>query len=52
MAVIDNAVYVDGKRAATPETLDLTLEAKAELGGFAWIGLYRPSETELNAVAA
>ncbi|KQQ94487.1 transporter [Leifsonia sp. Leaf325] len=51
MAVIDNAVYVDGKRVATPETLDLTLEAKAELGGFAWIGLYRPSETELNAVA-
>ncbi|KQP01583.1 magnesium and cobalt transport protein CorA [Leifsonia sp. Leaf264] len=52
MAVIDNAVYVDGKRVATPETLDLTLEAKAELGGFAWIGLYRPSETELSAVAA
>src|SRR3954447_3290663 len=52
MAVIDNAVYVGGKRAATPATLDLTIEAKAELGGFAWIGLYRPTAEELDAVAA
>ncbi|MEJ3405087.1 magnesium/cobalt transporter CorA [Rathayibacter sp. YIM 133350] len=51
MAVIDNAVYVDGVRAADPVTLASTFETKDQLGGFAWIGLYRPTDAELHAVA-
>jgi magnesium transporter len=51
MPVIDNAIYLDGRRAATPKTLESTFEDKSALGGFAWIGLYRPTPDELNAVA-
>ncbi|THG36083.1 magnesium/cobalt transporter CorA [Glaciibacter flavus] len=51
MAVIDNAVYWDGVRIATPTSLAETFEAKDALGGFAWIGLYRPSSEELDEVA-
>lgn len=51
MALVDNAIYVDGKRVATPVTLDdAYTEMKAD-NGFAWIGLYRPSEQELRSVA-
>ncbi|MFC6357122.1 magnesium and cobalt transport protein CorA [Luethyella okanaganae] len=52
MALIDNAVYVDGRRAATPASLDATFEAMKEHGGFGWIGLYRPTPEEVHAVAA
>jgi magnesium transporter len=49
--LIDNAVYRDGARVATPPTLDDTFETLAEHpGGFAWIGLYRPTGEELAAV--
>ena len=52
MTVIGNAVYVDGHRAATPKSLDETFETlRSALGGFAWIGLYRPDATELDVVA-
>ncbi|MFD6054373.1 magnesium and cobalt transport protein CorA [Agromyces sp. NPDC060279] len=52
MTVIDNAVYVDGRRVATPVSLDDTFEAlQAAPGGFAWIGLYRPDAAELEVVA-
>ncbi|MGO4690747.1 magnesium and cobalt transport protein CorA [Glaciibacter sp. 2TAF33] len=51
MTVIDNAIYVDGRRVATPETLDETFEAMKAQGGFAWIGLYRPSDDEIRLVA-
>ncbi|MFD1714072.1 magnesium and cobalt transport protein CorA [Amnibacterium flavum] len=51
MPLIDNAVYVDGHRAAEPQTLEETFETAQRLGGMAWIGLYRPSEEELRAVA-
>ncbi|MDJ0377086.1 magnesium and cobalt transport protein CorA [Cryobacterium sp. PH31-L1] len=51
MALVDNAVYVDGHRVATPPSLDDTFEALKEHQGFAWIGLYRPSEEEVRAVA-
>jgi magnesium transporter len=51
--LIDNAVYKDGQRVATPPTLDETFETLAEHpGGFAWIGLYRPTAEELSSVAA
>lgn len=49
--LIDNAIYVDGRRAESPRTLEETFELMADLGGLAWIGLYRPSDAELHAVA-
>ncbi|MDJ0351082.1 magnesium and cobalt transport protein CorA [Cryobacterium sp. PH29-G1] len=52
MALVDNAVYVDGHRVATPPSLDATFEALKHNTGFAWIGLYRPSEAEVRAVAS
>jgi magnesium transporter len=51
MALVDNAVYVDGHRVSTPPSLDETFEVMKQQKGFAWIGLYRPSEEEVRAVA-
>jgi magnesium transporter len=51
MNVIDNAVYVDGVRIADPPSLDETFELARDRNGLAWIGLYRPDEAELRAVA-
>ncbi|TFB70583.1 magnesium and cobalt transport protein CorA [Cryobacterium glaciale] len=51
MALVDNAVYVDGHRVATPPSLDETFEVMKQQKGFGWIGLYRPSEEEVRAVA-
>lgn len=51
MALVDNAVYVDGHRVSTPPSLDETFAAMKQKNGFAWIGLYRPSEEEVRAVA-
>lgn len=52
MPIIDNAIYVDGVRTTTPASLEETFEAMHESGGFSWIGLYRPSPSEVEAVAA
>jgi magnesium transporter len=52
VTIIDNAVYVDGVRSAEPENLEQTFEVLAHHGGMAWIGLYRPTATEMAAVAA
>ncbi|MCU1539147.1 MAG: corA [Arthrobacter sp.] len=52
MTIIDNAVYVDGVRSAEPESLEQTFDTLNKHGGMAWIGLYRPTETEMAAVAA
>ena len=51
MTLIDNAVYVDGIRVATPVTLDEAYALQEAHQGFAWIGLYRPSDEELASVA-
>lgn len=51
MTLIDNGVYVDGKRQHTPHNLDETFELTRSSGGMAWIGLYRPDDIELLAVA-
>ena len=48
--IVDNAVYVDGLRTEPP-SLEETCETVRDRGGFAWIGLYRPTEDELGAVA-
>ncbi|RXZ67424.1 magnesium and cobalt transport protein CorA [Agromyces albus] len=52
MPVIDNAIYNGGVRVATPATLEETFETREAHGGFAWIGLYRPTDAELDAVAS
>ena len=49
--IVDNAVYVHGVRTS-PVSLEDTFETVRDRGGFAWIGLYRPTEEELGAVAA
>lgn len=50
--IIDSAIYVDGRRAAQPKSLDEAYTACRELQGIAWIGLYQPTDEELRSVAA
>ncbi|MRK00758.1 transporter [Aeromicrobium sp. S22] len=52
MSLIDNAIYVGGRRTANPETLEATFELLRSQQGMAWIGLYRPDVAEICAVAA
>jgi len=49
--IVDNAIYRDGVRQAHPVSLDQTFEELRDKGGFAWIGLYRPTDSELRSVA-
>ena len=51
MPIMDNGIYVDGRRQATPASLSETFEEASALHGMAWLGLYRPDQQELNAVA-
>ena len=51
MALVDNAVYVDGRRTADPRSLDETYELLRDRHGMAWIGLYRPDVAEIRSVA-
>jgi magnesium transporter len=51
VSIVDNAVYVDGRRTANPQSLDETYEVMRERGGVAWIGLYRPDAAEIHSVA-
>ena len=48
--IIDKAIYVDGHRTETPDSLEQTYEACRKSDGFAWIGLYEPSEEEFESV--
>ena len=48
--IVDNAVYVDGRRSA-PCSLEQTHEACRERGGFAWVELYEPTREEFDSVA-
>ncbi|GAB3600835.1 magnesium/cobalt transporter CorA [Microbacterium tumbae] len=50
-ALIDNAVYVDGRRTGNPTQLTETYEILRERNGMAWIGLYRPSREEVQSIA-
>jgi magnesium transporter len=50
MTVVDNAIYVDGRRTSDPSSLDQTFEEMSDRGGMAWIGLYRPGEPELRDI--
>ncbi len=49
--IVDNAIYVDGRRTAEPDTLQETYEAVRERRGVAWIGLYRPTQEEFSSVS-
>ena len=51
MALIDNRIYVAGRPAAAPNNLDETYELLRKREGMAWIGLYRPDDSEIHSVA-
>jgi len=51
MMIVDNAIYVDGRRTVEPRSLRETYEAVRDQHGLAWIGLYRPTEEEFASVA-
>lgn len=50
-SLVDSAVYRDGRRAESPADLEQALHSLRDATSMAWIGLYRPPETELLAVA-
>jgi len=49
--ILDSAIYVDGRRAVEPASLQETYEACREQHGLAWIGLHEPTEEKLSSVA-
>jgi magnesium transporter len=50
--LVNNAVYVNGKKVETPHTLTGTFGVlKKHPDGFAWIGLYRPDVETLGVLA-
>src|SRR5215218_5305252 len=49
--IVDSAIYVDGRRAAEPASLEETYEVCRKQHGLAWIGLYEPTEEEFSSVA-
>src|SRR5664280_1825774 len=51
MPIVNNAVYVNGRRSADPKSLEETYEVLRERKGMAWIGLYRPDVDEIRSVA-
>ena len=51
VTLIDNAVYVGGRRVYAPTSLSETWDAIERTGGMAWLGLYRPHPDELQEVA-
>ena len=48
--IVDCAIYVDGRRSA-PCSIGEMHEACRVRGGFAWIGLYDPTQEEFESVA-
>lgn len=52
MPIVDNAVYVAGRRIENPASLEDTFEYMSRSGGIAWIGLFRPTGEEIQRVAA
>src|SRR5918994_5179600 len=49
--IVDNAIYVDGRRTAEPSSFHETHEVVRRAGGLAWIGLHSPTEEEFSSVA-
>src|SRR5215218_7780730 len=48
--IVDNAIYVDGRRTEEPGSLQETYEAVRQRRGVAWIVLYKPTEEEFGSV--
>lgn len=51
MTIVENVIYVQGRRTESPASLEETYELLHERQGMAWIGLYRPDQAELRSVA-
>ena len=52
-SVVDSAVYLDGERIASPDSLSETYRTLHEQpGSVAWIGLYRPDAHEVASLAS
>ncbi|HUR73871.1 MAG TPA: magnesium and cobalt transport protein CorA [Sporichthya sp.] len=54
MPLVDNAIYADGRRWSTPESLERTfaeLRRCEDPSGFCWIGLLEPDPDEIAALA-
>lgn len=51
MSIMDNAVYVDGRRTVSPASIEETCEVTRERGGIAWVDLAWPTQAEIEAVA-
>lgn len=50
--IIDSAIYLDGQRVATMDTItDTVAQLDQHPGCMAWIGLYRPTDTEVHTLA-
>ncbi len=49
--IVDNAIYVEGRRTEQPRSLKETYEAVRQRQGMAWVGLYKPTEEEFGSVA-
>jgi magnesium transporter len=49
--LVDNGLYVAGHRIADPPSLSETFETMRAHHALAWIGLYRPTPDEIQAVA-
>ncbi|WP_169581081.1 MULTISPECIES: magnesium/cobalt transporter CorA [Microbacterium] len=52
MPIIDNGVYVAGRRIENPASLDDTFEYMRSRGGMAWIGMVRPTPEEIQQVSS
>ncbi|XKF82875.1 magnesium/cobalt transporter CorA [Humibacillus xanthopallidus] len=51
--MVDSAIYVDGRRTASPTSLAETFRSlREQTDAVGWIGLYRPTQDELAALAA
>jgi magnesium transporter len=50
-SVVDNAIYVDGRRTDDPASLEETYELLRQRKGMAWIDLYRPTRNDISSVA-
>ncbi len=50
-SVVNSSVYRDGHKIASTVTLAQALDSLPDPNSMAWIGLYRPDESQLHAVA-
>ncbi|RWZ68493.1 magnesium and cobalt transport protein CorA [Labedella populi] len=51
-SLVAAGVYSDGRKVSTPATLSEAFQIlRTTTDGFAWIGLYRPDENEIGAIA-